>query len=192
MSQFKKQPESFSKRTATLYSNRPEAIQAESLYSDHYEKVRAFLISRCQSSDLIEEVLQDLYLKLMVIDDLSQIQNPASYLVRMAHNLLIDALRRQSREDRRSSQEDSETLSLADPAPLPFDTILSLQQLQSCEQALSELPLEYKEILLLNRLEGYTHSQIAKKYGRSTSWVEKTIVRTLAHCRRKLELFERD
>ena len=189
MSHSEKQLAVFNKKTATLYSNRPEEVQAETLYSEHYDKVRAFLLTRCQSGELIEEVLQELYLKLMAIDDLSLINNPASYLVRMTQNLLIDSLRRQGREDSRASPEALEILDIADQNPSPFDEILSIQQLTLCEQALAELPPEYKDILLLNRLEGFTHSQIAKKYGRSISWVEKTIVRTLAHCRRRLELF---
>lgn len=190
MSQSEKQRQPFSKNTAKLYSNQPETIQVETLYNTHYERVRAFLISRSVGEEVVEEVLQDLYLKLMAVDDLSMINNPASYLVRMAQNLLTDAMRRQGRNDKRTVPESVETLDIADLKPSLFDQALSVQRLTVCEQALAELPPAWREILLLSRLEGLTHGQIAEKYGRSTSWVEKTIVRTVAHCRRKLAQFD--
>ena len=189
MNPTKKHHAAFSKDSATLYHNRAETVQAETLFCDHQEKIKAFLLSRGQSGEMIEEILQDLYLKLMALDDLSVIKNPASYLLRIAHNLMIDTLRRQNRADSRATGEEVETLNLVDPSPSPFDEILSIQQLQCCERALAELPPECKEILLLNRMEGLTHCQIAKRYGRSASWVEKIIVRTLSHCRRRLEQF---
>lgn len=183
----------FSKhQEVTVYSNQPEPLQAEALYKDHYPQVKAFLLSRSNAPDLIEEVLQDLYLKLMKIDDLTQIDNPSAYLCRIAHNLLIDALRRQARAKQRNSNpvESDDVLALVDPQPSPFEATLSGQRLAACEQALSELPPEYREILLLNRVDRLTHSQIAKRYGRSVSWVEKTIVRTLAYCRHRLAIFD--
>ena len=177
----------------TVYTNQPEPLQAETLYNDHYRQVKAFLISRSNSPDLIDEVLQDLYLKLMKVDDLSRIDNPAAYLCRIAHNLLIDGLRRQARTGQRNTHppDSIDLVEIVDSAPSPFEATLSGQRLAACEKAFAELPPEFREILLLNRVERLTHSQIAKRYGRSTSWVEKTIVRALAYCRRKLELFDR-
>lgn len=191
MSHSKNHNSVFTKQTATLYSNQAEAVQAETLYSEHFGKVKAFLISRCQSSEMVDEVSQDLYLKLMSIEDLSSINNPASYLMRMAYNLMIDALRRQGRDDNRTSSEPGETQEITDKQPSPFEATLSDQRLAMCEKALAELPDEFREVLLLNRLEGFTHKQIAEKYSRSTSWVEKTIVRTVLHCRQKLEWFDK-
>lgn len=173
-----------------LFRNQAEPIQAEALYNAHYAQIKAFLISRRQSEEHINEVLQELYLKLMSVDDLSQIKNPASFLIRIAHNLMIDILRREGRRDRYQVSEDFESISLESNDPSPFEEILSMQQLRLCEKALAELPPEFREILLLNRVDGMTHSQLAKKYGRSISWVEKTIVRTLEYCRRKLDRTE--
>ncbi len=181
----------FTKHTAELYSNSAEPVQAEALYNDHSDRIKMFLQTRAPSADWVEEVMQDLYLKLMNVDDLSSIDNPAAYLTRMAHNLLIDAMRRRGREDKRKSEEPVETLELADPNPSLFEAAFSSQQIALCELALSELPDEYREILLLNRVDGLTHSQIAKRYDRSVSWVEKTIARTVLHCRRKLQEADR-
>lgn len=178
-------------RTITVYANAPETVQAETLYNAHYPRVRAFLKTRSNSPDLIEEVLQELYLKLMRIDDLSQIENPASFLIRVAHNLLIDELRRQKRAEKRQAPETAYDPDGFDQSHSPFEETLCVQRLAICEQALTELPPAFREILLLNRVEGVAHSQIAKRYGRSISWVEKAIARAVAHCRQRLELMER-
>jgi len=185
-----KQNPVFNKQTAKVYSNEAEMMQVETLYNDNYDKVKAFLITRCQSNELIEELLQDLYLKLMAMDDLSIIQNPTSYLIRIAHNLMIDELRRQKRHDKRTLTDSIENLDIIDKKPSLFNETLSIQQLAHLGQALSELNDDSRDVLLLSRLRGLTHTQIAKKYNRSNSWVEKMIVRTLNHCRKKLERFE--
>ncbi|MGH8499675.1 MAG: RNA polymerase sigma factor, partial [Methylococcales bacterium] len=167
-------------QSVTVHTNRPESVQAETLYTEQYEKIRAFLMTRSRSADLIEEVLQELYLKLMGIEDWSPIENAGAYLLRMAHNLLIDAARRQSRDDRRRMPQSRDAPELVDQKPSPFEETWSVQRIEIFEQALAELPPAFREILLLNRVEGIPHSQIAKRFGRSISWVEKTIVRTLA------------
>lgn len=190
MNSSKNQAKVFGKNTAIVHVNDAEPIQAETLYTMHSARIRGFLISRCQSIDLVEEVLQDVYLKLMSVDDLTQIKNPASFLVRVAHNLLIDRLRQQVRKEKYTVSETVDTLGIADDRPSVFDELLSGQRLEACRRALAELPRDHREIFLASRLDGHTHSQIAKKYGRSTSWVEKTIVRALAHCRRKLAEFD--
>lgn len=181
----------FTKHTAELYSNPPEPVQAEALYNEHHDRIRAFLHTRAPSAEWVEEAMQELYLKLMAFDDLTSIDRPAAYLTRIAHNLLIDAMRKRSREENRMANEPLETLELADPCPSLFEAAFSSQQIALCELALSELPDQYREILLLNRVDGLTHSLIAKRYDRSVSWVEKTIARTVLHCRRKLQEADR-
>lgn len=150
MNQSTKQKIVFSKQTARLYSQQAESIQAEEIYTEHYEKIKAFLLSRGQKVELVDEILQELYLKLMSIDDLSVIKNPAAYFVRMAHNLMIDGLRRQARDDQRITSKPIETQDITDKKPSPFDEVLSTQRWALCEQALAELPENHREVLLLS------------------------------------------
>jgi RNA polymerase sigma factor (sigma-70 family) len=51
---------------------------------------------------------------------------------------------------------------------------------------LEELPLDTREIFLLNREDGLTYTQIAARYAISVKVVERHIVRALNHLRTRL------
>jgi RNA polymerase sigma-70 factor (ECF subfamily) len=55
------------------------------------------------------------------------------------------------------------------------------------ESAIKELSVKCRTALLLNRLEGKTHAEIARTLGVSESMVAKYIVQALKHCRARLQ-----
>jgi RNA polymerase sigma factor, sigma-70 family len=52
--------------------------------------------------------------------------------------------------------------------------------------ALSQLPKDYREVLILRHLEGLSFPEVAKRMGRTLSSVDKLWVRALARLRRVL------
>lgn len=54
-------------------------------------------------------------------------------------------------------------------------------------RALAELPPDYREALLANRVEGLTMAETAKRMGRSVDGVQKLLARGLLQLRRRLE-----
>lgn len=68
------------------------------------------------------------------------------------------------------------------PRPAPSQLLEYREQLKLLAQALGELPENCRKAILLNRLEGYTHKQIAEQLGVSSSMVTKYIMRALKHC----------
>lgn len=164
-----------------------QPLQVEQLYNEHYEELKVFLTSRAGDRETVEVILQDVYLRLIDIEDLSAIQTPSAYLNRMANNLLIDHQRRQTRQRQRLHDEPVEQLEIAAQKPSLAEQTHYAQQLERYQSILAELPPPAGEILTLHRVDGLTHSEIAKKYGKSKSWVEKTIAKTLLHCRKLLQ-----
>ena len=162
-------------------------LQVEQLYSQHYNELNAFLRSRTADRQLVEVVLQEVYLRLMEMPDLSVIRMPSAYLNRLANNLLIDHLRKQHIRQRRTLDEPVEDMQIEENSGAPWEQVHYTQQLERYAEILSELPPPAMEILILNKLEGLTHSEIAKKYGKSKSWVEKSITKALLHCRKALQ-----
>jgi hypothetical protein len=82
-----------------------DAVQVEQLYMSYSHELKAFLIANSRSMELVEVIMQDIYLKLMSIPDLSVIQNPSAYLNRLANNLLIDHYRQQERNQQRMLEQ---------------------------------------------------------------------------------------
>ncbi|MBD9355828.1 RNA polymerase sigma factor [Methylomonas albis] len=165
-------------------------LQVGVLYDNHYEDLKAFLSANCRDQGVVEVILQDVYLRLMEMDDLSVMQTPAAYLNRLAHNLLIDHFRRRQRETQRFVEETEHAWELADEAPGLHEELHYRQQLDAYDTILAQLPPPAPEIVYLHRVLGLTHTEIARRFGKSKSWVEKSIAKSLLHCRNKLRDFE--
>jgi RNA polymerase sigma factor (sigma-70 family) len=183
-------PDSADSGQQAVASTAFQPAQVEQLYRAHYERLEKFLISRTRSKDLVEVILQDIYLKLMAIPDLSVIKNPNAYLNRLANNLLVDHYRQQELYQRWFTEQPLEDIDCTEPVPSLPEQLHYEQLLAAYQQALSELPDYVQEIVRLFHIEGLTHQEIAKKLGKSTSWIEKSIARALLHCRQKIDDIE--
>lgn len=163
-----------------------DRIQVERLYCDHYNSLKAFLLKRGSSEEIAEMLLQEVYLRLMSMEDLSGIHQPGGYLNRIAYHLFVDYKRRQQLEQKyleSGSQEFADESSVPTPIPAPFEQTYYDQVWAAYDNLLSKLPPPAREVLLLHKLDGLTHTQIAKKFGLSRRQVEKLIAKTLLHCR---------
>ncbi len=160
--------------------------QVEQLYMAHSEELEKFLSARTHSKELVEVIMQEIYLKLMAIPDLAVIKNPSAYLNRLANNLFIDHYRQQQRLQQHFHEQPVDDCEFIEPSPSLPEQIHYEQLLAAYQQALSELPGYVQQIVRLYHIDGLTHLEIARKIGKSTSWVEKSITRALLHCRQKI------
>ena len=128
------------------------------------------------------DVAQDTYLRLASLADTAQILEPRAFVFRVASNLAIDRLRQ---EQRRSAvhDDDSGSHDVCDPLASPEKHFLAAEALEQLDKSLAQLPSKARLALLLNRLEGLTHAQIAVRLEVSESTVGKYIVQAMRHCR---------
>ncbi|MCX5581680.1 RNA polymerase sigma factor [Kaistia terrae] len=130
------------------------------------------------------DVIQDTFLRIQRIPAGAEIHNARSYLYRMADNQALDHLReRQSRQRYFSSDE---YVDPADDSPSPEAIVDYRQRLTLLQQAIAELPARQKEVFLLHKFDGFSHSEIAERLGITRSAVEKLVMKALAHCRDRL------
>lgn len=160
-------------------------------FQDHYHELVRFLTRRTGSADQAADLAQDLYVKLAGMGSPSAvIDDPQAYLFRAAGNLAVDRMRQEARHSARHADTDAgETV--ADPVPSPEATLLSRERLRLFDQALGELPPNVRTALLLFRVEGCPHAEIARRLGVSESMVAKYLARALSHCRDRLRQADR-
>lgn len=144
---------------------------------------------RVSSSDLAADIVQDVYLRWQRVDLEFRNQSDArAYLYRMVANLAIDHRKIEARR--------AEILASAEPlhsglAESPESSALASDQARIIEDALKELPKHCRQVLILSRLHGMTHKEIARQLGVSTSLVEKHAVRALLHVRDRLSSLDK-
>lgn len=113
------------------------------------------------------------------------IESPCAFLRQIVTNLVRT---RQGRLLQQAGQVSLAQLdeAVADPAPCAERLLGARQQLAVLRQALLDLPPDCRAALLLSRLDGLSHPQIAARLGISTSMVTKHVMRAVRHCARRL------
>lgn len=151
-------------------------------FQEHYADLLRFLARRLGDVEHAADVAQDTYLRLAALPAGEPIKEPRAFLFRVAGNLAIDRLRSENRLSALRAEEDA-AHELHDPTASPETSLLAGEALAQLDAALGQLPDKARLALLLNRLEGLTHAQIAERLGVSESTVGKYIVQAMRHCR---------
>lgn len=148
-------------------------------FLEHRANLSRFLGARRVPPDEVEDLLQDLYVKLEGLHT-GPIAEPRAYLYRMLDNLLLDrrraATRRKGREETWTSiqpgAEDG-----CDESPSAEAVVLARQRLARVWAALDQLPQRTVEVFRRYRIDDCPQKQIAAELGISVSAVEKHLQR---------------
>jgi RNA polymerase sigma factor (sigma-70 family) len=161
----------------------PDDITA--LFVEIRGELLALLQRRTGHADIAADLAQDLFVRLSAIRVvLPDRQQARAYIFRMAVNLAIDRARS---EGRRSNILSGVELLFENASPDPEMLTVNRDQIRRIDLALDELPPKCREVLMLARVYGLSHKEIAEKMGVSISLVEKYQLRALRHCRGRLD-----
>ena len=133
----------------------PHSSQLERLYDAHASGVFHYFNGIVKSEADAKDLLQDFFIKLAAISLPAQLDNERAYLLRIAHRMAIDWLRRHaSREKAESAHPQAVFASQADPDADRFA--------RRVEFALHELPPDQRSIAEMKLWHGLTFDQIAE------------------------------
>lgn len=137
----------------------------------HEARVRSWLARRI-SPDEADELIQDAYCRLAMLDDVSHIETPDAYFFSIVRNLLVRKLKRQ-----RVVQIDfvAEIESFRDVHPSPEDIAASRQDYARVLAIIANLPERCRRAVQLRKIEGWSQKAIAEHLGASEKAVEKQI-----------------
>ena len=129
------------------------------LYDEHAQALYAFLLNLTRNEAETKDALQEVFRKLAATPGLgTDIRDARAFLLRLARNAAIDAMRRRASRDKRHEGLAGETADLFAPAPDP-DAAMFRQKLA---EALLALPQEQREVVHLKLWEGLTFESIAE------------------------------
>jgi len=147
-----------------------------STLTDLLIRERPALLRRVQrilgSDGSAEDVIQAIWFKARGVDAGGTIDNPRAYLYRLATNLATDQGRERSRQTRLLADHylwgPDEVLSTEEQA-------MAQDELQRVLAAADHLPEPTRTIFRLNRLQGLTQAEIARRRGVSVTTVENHV-----------------
>jgi RNA polymerase sigma-70 factor, ECF subfamily len=130
----------------------------EHLYDEHAQALFAFVLNLLRHEADTRDVLQELFIKVArnprLLED---VKNPRGFLLRLAHNLAIDLMRRRAARDRNYEQLAAENVALFAAMNSPDEAVFS----GKLTEALGELPPEQRAVVHLKLWERLTFEQIA-------------------------------
>jgi len=154
----------------------------------HGQRLRRFLASRLRHSAAdVEDLVQEVFLRLLRIDRHETIRSPESYLFMVAFHVLHQHLLRRAAVP--ETVEITEFINEIGSAPQDDPAALAetQQQLRDLQSVLQQLPAKAQAVLILHRRDGYSLEEIGKLLGFSRANAAKYLGKALLHCRQCLQ-----
>lgn len=149
--------------------------------------LRRFILSRIRDASEAEDVLQDLYLRLIQNSmAVRQAESRRAYLVSMARNLIHDRHRHAMVRDRALAEIGVQQIDRYEP-PLQEHALQAREGREAISRAMDRLRPKHREIYMLSRMGGVRNSDIASRLGISLRSVERHVSEISVYMRETLE-----
>lgn len=173
---------------------RPDAAPRGKLweaYADKRADLVRFFAARLSSRAAAEDLIQDLYLRIVGLDPQAPIDNPSAFLYRTAVNLMLDRLRGERRADQRDrAWSDSRRVKVGSAdvmdEPSPEQAVVGRERMRRLLDAVAALPPQTRRAFELHKFEGHSHAETARMLGVSTKTIEKQVSAALRRIALKL------
>lgn len=120
----------------------------------------------------IDDVIQEMYARLVSQPSLESIKYPRQYAVQTATAIIIDDIRR-ARVVSITAAGSLDQLEILSPEASAEEQLAFRGEIAQVARSLAQMPERTREILILRRVEGLSQQQTAQKLGVSVKTVEK-------------------
>ena len=138
----------------------------------HEALIRVKLSGMCVYDLDIEDVIQEMYTRILSVPSLEAIRYPKQYALQTAKAVLIDHVRH-SRVVPITSSGSLETLDVPVPEANTEERLEFRGEIVAVADALAQLPKTCRETLILRRVEGLSQRDVAQRLKISEKTVEK-------------------
>jgi len=152
------------------------------LYREHHDALLALLQCRLNSRSDAQEIAQEVYVKLLTMNDLKHVESPRAFLFRMAINQSMDYLRK--RVVRANAPADPVDDNVH-ATPQPEQYLGASQQWKKVQAALRELPAKASQAFVMHVVEGRPFAAVAQEMKLSERMVRYHVSHAIAHCRER-------
>ena len=155
------------------------AGRLETLAREYRPALRRYFSKRADQHADVEDLVQEVLVRLAVRGDCDTIEQPEAYLMRTATNVWRDFLRKKRTHAAKAHEEYIEGSLLEENGPAK--ELEGRESVDAVLAALGGLPQRTRQVFVLCRVEGIRQRSVAKRLGVSVSAVEKHMIRAIAH-----------
>lgn len=160
------------------------------IYLQHKPELCAYLVKKLRySPGEAEDVVQGAFEKMLAMSpqQFQAIRNVRAFLYKSAYNAALDQQRHAGVGQRFVDEQSSQPAAHVDRLD-PYRRVLGGQQLQVLLAALKRMPEKRRKLIVMNRFDGLSCAEIARRVNLSETVVRKHLTRALAECQHALRL----
>ena len=140
------------------------------LWQDYHDRLLGFIRGRVESTEIAEDILQDVFIKIQRgLASLQDNERMESWVYQIVRNAIVDHYR-----SRRAFEELPQSLM----APEPEQETQARYEISTCLKPMIEtLPALYRDALQLSEIDGMKQKQVAETLGLSLSGAKSRVQR---------------
>ena len=151
-------------------------------YLENYDYLKRLLARFFSDRRDIEDVAQEAYLRAYVAEQQKDIAQPRAYLFRIARNVALSKLTKKSEKITDYLEESGASVVIECGASADSE-VEAQQSLGIYCEAVAALPEKCRQALLLRKVHGLSHNEIAERMSLSVSSVEKYLHKGILDCK---------
>lgn len=149
--------------------------QIDAYAQEFQPALTAFFMRRCASQDITDDLVQDVFVRLLRRKQSGDIEHPAAYVMQTASSVWNDHLRA-GQVRHVTEHEEYDDVSHSPEGFSPERVYEGREAINRILVALSHLPERTQDIYILCRFDGYKRHEVAKRIGISVSAVDKHLM----------------
>jgi len=139
------------------------------LIQRHKQKIYSFIYSKVYDRDITEDVFQDTFIKVIRTLKLGKYNEEGKFLpwvMRIAHNLVIDHFRKNSRMPKFDNTGEFSIFSVLSDSSLNAEKTIIKNQVESdVRRIIEELPADQKQVLMMRMYQDMSFKEISERTG---------------------------
>jgi len=152
----------------SAYVNGDESALGE-LITRHKDRIYRFIYPKVYDRDVTEDIFQDTFVKVINTLKKGNYNEEGKFLpwvMRIAHNLVIDYFRKNNRMPKFESNDDFNIFSVLSDGDLNAERSMIKDQVQSdVKRLIQELPEDQKEVLIMRMYKDMSFKEISEQTG---------------------------
>jgi len=159
---------------------RPNRSPLYHAFLQHEVAIKRFISRFLRRREDIEDVAQETFLRAYATEQGREIQQPKSFLFRIARNAALNQIARKTNQ----VTDYLEDLGVTDVVGgcTAEEEAAATQVLGLHCEAVAALPPQCRRVYLMRKVHGMSHKEIAKRLGISVSTVEKHLIKGVMDC----------
>lgn len=156
------------------------ATALASLHRDHWRDLCRYLaVTFGQGPPEPEDIAQLAFARVAALEDFRSVENPKAFLWRIAQNIAVSEKRSQAVRQRRPQNFGGLASGQQGDEVTPERLLAAREQIAAVAAALDAMPAKRRRMLVLNRIEGLSFAEIARRTGLSQTAVKKHVARAM-------------